>query len=146
MFWWILWLALAIWMIVCMWKVFKKAGRKWREALIPIRNVWVLFKIAGYKKWFRYLLLLPLVWILVSLIFRLVWNAWAWGQSLMTIKSAINWLLGICATILPLVASILVSLWLAKKFGKHWAFWLGLLFLSVIFYGILAFDDSKYSA
>lgn len=144
--WWILWLALIVWMIVCMWKIFKKAWRKWRESLIPIRNIWVLFKIAGHKNRFRCFFIIPLIWIIVSIIFRLIWNTWAWWQWLITIKNAINWILGLCVTILPLVASILVSLWLAKKFGKHWAFWLGLLLLGPIFYGILAFDKSTYHA
>ena len=145
-FWWIVWLAFFIRSIVCMWKVFKKAGRKWRESLIPIRNIWVLFKISGHKKWFRWLFIVPLAWIIVSIIFRLIWTTWTWGQSLIVIKNAINWILGICATILPLIAVILLCLWLSKKFGKHWAFCLWLLFLSPIFYGILAFDDSKYNS
>ena len=144
-FWWIVWLALSIRSIVCLWKIFKKAGRKWRESLIPIRNIWVLFKISGHKKWFRWLLIVPLAWIAVSIIFRLLWAAWAW-RSLITIKSLINRILGICATFLPLIAVILLCLWLSKKFGKHRAFCLWLLFLSPIFYGILAFDDSKYSS
>lgn len=144
--WWILRLALTVWMIVCMWKIFKKAGRKWRESLIPIRNIWVLFKIAGHKNRFRCFFIVPIVWIILSVIFRFLWNTWTGWESLMTIKSFINWILGLCATILPLVATVLVSLWLAKKFGKHWAFWLGLLFLSPIFYGILAFDKSTYHA
>ena len=144
-FWWIVWLALFIRSIVCLWKIFKKAGRKWRESLIPIRNIWVLFKISGHKKWFRWLLIVPLAWIAVSIIFRLLWAAWAW-RSLITIKSLINRILGICATILPLIATILLCLWLSKKFGKHWAFCLWLLFLSPIFYGILAFDNSKYNS
>ena len=142
--WWIIWLALFIRAIVCLWKIFKKAWRRWRESLIPIRNAWVLFKISGHKKWFRCLLILPLIWIIISLIFRLIWASWAWWQLLLTVKNALNWLLGLCALLLPLIAVICVSLWLAKRFGKHWTFWLGLLFLSPIFYGILAFDKSSY--
>ncbi len=142
---WIIWLALFIRAIVCMWKIFKKAGRKWRESLIPIRNIWVLFKISGHKKWFRWLFIVPLAWIIVSIIFRLLWTTWTW-ESLIVIKNAINWILGMCAILLPLIATILLCLWLSKKFGKHWAFCLWLLFLNPIFYGILAFDDSKYSS
>ena len=144
-FWWIVWLALFIRSIVCLWKIFKKAGRKWRESLIPIRNIWVLFKISGHKNRFRCFFIVPLAWIAVSIIFRLLWTAWAW-RSLITIKSLINRILGICAMFLPLIATILLCLWLSKKFGKHWAFCLWLLFLSPIFYGILAFDDSTYTS
>ena len=144
-FWWIISWALCIWAIVCLWKIFKKAGRKRREALIPIRNLWVLFKISGHKKWFRCTFIIWLIWLVVSIIFRFLWTAWTWS-ALVTIKSLINWILGICAMFLPLVATILLCLWLAKKFGKHRAFWLGLLFLSPIFYGILAFDKSNYTA
>lgn len=33
---------------------------------------------------------------------------------------------------------------IAKKFWKHWAYGLGLLFVRIVFIPILAFDDSKY--
>ena len=43
-----------------------------------------------------------------------------------------------------IVIGIIVTLKLAKVFGKDIGFGLGLLFLGFIFYPILAFDSSKY--
>ena len=140
-FWLFIWLILFIWATVCMWKIFKKAGRKWREFLIPIRNIWVLLKISGHKKRFRCFFIIWLIWFIVSLIFQ----CFSW-HFFHVIEDAINLILGICTTVLLIIAVILLCLWLAKKFGKHRAFWLGLLFLSPIFMWILAFDGSKYSA
>lgn len=136
-FWAILWLALGIWMIVCMWKVFKKAGRKWRESLIPIRNVWLLFKIADRTPRFWVLVARPLLTAVYSILQAII-PMWVVGSAI----ARILWLW----SIVFLVAAITVQFWLAKKFWKSWWFGLWLLFLAPIFYGILAFDDSKYSA
>ncbi len=68
------------------------------------------------------------------------------GIQFQIIKNIVNRILGLLALILPLVASILVQFWLAKKFGKWVGFWFWLLLLNPIFIGILAFDDSTYNA
>jgi len=41
---------LSFWSIICMWIIFRKAWRKWWESIIPVWNVYVLFKIAE-RKW-----------------------------------------------------------------------------------------------
>jgi hypothetical protein len=43
-----------------------------------------------------------------------------------------------------LVAMIINYFNIAKFFGKHWTFGLGILFVKVVFIPILAFDNSKY--
>ena len=43
----IIMLAVAVFSIVAMWKVFKKAGKEGWAALIPIYNLVVLFQISG---------------------------------------------------------------------------------------------------
>ena len=68
------------------------------------------------------------------------------GIQFQIIKNIVNRILGLLALILPLVASILVQFWLAKKFGKWVGFWFWLLLLNPIFIGILAFDNSTYNA
>lgn len=135
-FWWVLWLALTVWMIVCMWKVFKKAGRKWRESLIPIRNVWVLFKIAGKTPRFRVLVAVPVLSLLFSLL------QWVLPSFIGSAIARILWL----AWIVCLIATITIWFWLSKKFNKARWFAVWLLLLSPIFLWVLAFDDSKYSA
>lgn len=106
----IIMLAVAVFSIVAMWKVFKKAGKNGWEAIIPIYNLVVLFQISGIdpKK---------LLWFLLPFI----------GQ------------------IIVFVYLIMAYIKLAKAFGKSSGFAAGLIFLNVIFMGILAFDDSVYS-
>jgi len=106
----IIMLAVAVFSIVAMWKVFKKAGKEGWAALIPIYNLVVLFQISGIdpKK---------LLWFLLPFI----------GQ------------------IIVFVYLIMAYIKLAKAFGKPSGFAAGLIFLNVVFMGILAFDDSVYS-
>jgi hypothetical protein len=42
------------------------------------------------------------------------------------------------------VIGIIVSIEIAKKFGKDAGFGIGLAFLGIIFYPILAFGDAQY--
>lgn len=106
----IIMLAVAVFSIVAMWKVFKKAGKEGWAALIPIYNLVVLFQISGIDS-------KKLLWFLLPFI----------GQ------------------IIVFVYLIMAYINLAKAFGKSSGFAAGLIFLNVIFMGILAFDDSVYS-
>ena len=106
----IIMLAVAVFSIVAMWKVFKKAGKNGWEAIIPIYNLVVLFQISGIEP-------KKLLWFLLPFI----------GQ------------------IIVFVYLIMAYIKLAKAFGKSSGFAAGLIFLNVIFMGILAFDDSVYS-
>ena len=54
-------LALAIFMIVAMWKVFVKAGRPGWAMLIPIYNTYVFLKIAGKPGWWLIWFFIPLL-------------------------------------------------------------------------------------
>lgn len=52
-------LADCIFLLVCMYKVFKKAGRKGWEALIPIYNIIVMIQIAELPTWYIVLYFIP---------------------------------------------------------------------------------------
>lgn len=106
----IIMLAVAVFSIVAMWKVFKKAGKNGWEAIIPIYNLVVLFQISGIDPKKLFWFLLPFI-----------------GQ------------------IIVFVYLIMAYIKLAKAFGKSSGFAAGLIFLNVVFMGILAFDDSVYS-
>ncbi len=56
-------LGLAVWVfiIASLWKVFAKAGQPGWASLIPIYNAYIMFKMAGKPGWWLLLLLLPLV-------------------------------------------------------------------------------------
>lgn len=61
-------LAVAIFMIAALWKVFTKAGRPGWAAIIPIYNLYVELKIVGRPGWWLILFIIPFVNIIVSLI------------------------------------------------------------------------------
>lgn len=50
---------LSVFMIVCMWKIFKKAGKNGWESLIPIYNFIVLLQIVELPLWYIALFLVP---------------------------------------------------------------------------------------
>lgn len=52
----IIWLAIIVFMIIVNWKMFQKAGKPGWAAIIPIYNVIVLFEIIGYKWYYIFLL------------------------------------------------------------------------------------------
>jgi hypothetical protein len=100
-------LAIALFVIVSMWKVFEKAGQPGWGIFIPIYNIYLLLMIARKPGWWLLLYLIPFV----------------------------NFVIG-----------IIVSIEIAKNFGKDAGFGIGLAFLGFIFYPILAFGDAQYQA
>ena len=70
----LVWIFLCVRTIVCFWMIFVKAWRHWWEALIPIWNIYVYFKIAGRKNWFWALFITPILWVIASLIFWFIGN------------------------------------------------------------------------
>ncbi|HVK96623.1 MAG TPA: DUF5684 domain-containing protein, partial [Flavisolibacter sp.] len=95
----------AIFYIICMWKVFKKAGKPGWAAIIPLYNFYVLLKIVGKPGWWLILLFIPFV---------------NFGIIIWTLNM------------------------LSKSFGKDVGFTLGLFFLGIIFWPILAFSNARY--
>ncbi|MFO0591211.1 MAG: DUF5684 domain-containing protein [Polyangiaceae bacterium] len=100
---------LLVWVltVVGMWTVFTKAGQPGWAALIPIYNLYILFKVAGWSGLSLLLLLIPLV---------------------------------------NVVVLFMVTLEVARKFGKGFLFTLGLTFLPFIFYPVLGLGSSTYAA
>jgi len=101
----IIYIAIVLFLIVSMWKVFEKAGQPGWGVLIPIYNIYLLLQIAGRPGWWLILYLIPFV---------------------------------------NFVIAIIVSIDIAKNFGKETGFGLGLAFLGIIFYPILAFGSAQY--
>ena len=65
---WIVDCAVALLIIIAMWKVFTKAGQPGWAVLIPIYNIYVLCKVAGRPGWWVILLLIPLVNFIICII------------------------------------------------------------------------------
>lgn len=98
--------ALAVFSIVCLWRIFSKAGEPGWGAIVPFYNMYLLFKITFGNGWLFLLTLIPVV---------------------------------------NFIMLIIAYVKLAQNFGKGGGFAVGLIFLSPIFLGILAFDDSTYT-
>jgi hypothetical protein len=98
-------LGIAVFMIICMWKIYTKAGKPGWAAIIPIYNIIILLEIIGKPWWWFFLMCIPLV---------------------------------------NLIILIIVYHNLSVSFGKGAGFTVGLIFLSIIFFPILAFSDAKY--
>jgi hypothetical protein len=102
---WLISMAAGVFLIVCMWRVFTKAGKPGWAAIIPIYNILILLEIVGRPWWYLLLMMVPIVGIVIS---------------------------------------IMVLIDLAKSFGKGAGFGLGLFFLGIIFFPVLAFGDATY--
>ena len=98
-------LAITLFAIVSMWKVFEKAGQPGWGIFIPIYNLYLLLMIAGKPGWWLILYIIPFV---------------------------------------NFVIAIIVSIEIAKNFGKDAGFGIGLAFLGIVFYPILAFGSAQY--
>jgi hypothetical protein len=111
----IVWLAVLAVIVVSMWKIFEKAGEEGWKALIPFYNGWVLAEISGKPGW----------WALVGL-------------------GSIIPFLGFIAGIAAFILQIIISIELAKSFGKEPVWALLLIFVPIIGFPMLAFGDAKY--
>lgn len=98
-------LAILLFLIASIWRVFTKANKPGWHVLIPILNIYTLLKIVGRPGWWLILMVIPFV---------------------------------------NFIIAILVSVDLAKSFGKGGGFGLGLAFLGLIFYPILGFGSATY--
>ena len=108
--------------IITRWIIFRKAGLEGWESIVPFYSSWSLVKISGISWWFFFIINAPFFALILSL-----------------------GLLAPFAGIAALIASYFVYYNLAIKFGKEpISYGLGLTFLPIIFYPILAFGKSTY--
>lgn len=61
-------LALGILGIVCNWKIYAKAGQPGWGSLIPIYNVYLLFKITWGNGWYFLLTLIPIANVVIAIL------------------------------------------------------------------------------
>ena len=57
---WIIGIAIGVFSIICNWKVFKKAGKKGWEAIVPVYNMIVLLEITQLPMWYIALFFVPI--------------------------------------------------------------------------------------
>lgn len=93
-----------------------------------IAGVWKVFTKAGKPGWGA---LVPIynVVLLLQIANRPLW-----------------WLLLLFVPLVNLVVAVIVSVDIAKRFGKGTGFGIGLAFLGFVFYPVLGFSDARYQA
>jgi hypothetical protein len=73
-------LGMAVFAIVCLWKVYEKAGKPGWACLVPIYNIVVLLEIVRKPVWWLILLLIPIVnFIVLIILYRELARAFGQG-------------------------------------------------------------------
>jgi len=123
-------IAFYILLIIAAWKIFTKAGIAGWKSLIPLVNIYYLFKISwNGRMGVAYMLLHLLTGIL---------NAYCHANSIMLYLS-------IATGLVSLIFHIVALNRLSKSFGHGTGWTFGLFFLPNIFTLMLGFGKSKYS-
>jgi len=120
-------IAFYVLLVIANWMIFKKAGEAGWKSIIPILNLYTLFKITWNTKMF---------WI--SLLLSIVSGALSSREEIWAIV-----LMGLCGAA-ALVISIINTVKLSRAFGHGAGFTIGLLFLPNIFTMILGFGSDRY--
>ncbi len=76
----IVYLAIIVFEIAALWKVFVKAGQPGWAAIIPFYNIYILLKVIGRPGWWLILFFIPLVNIIIE-IFVCIDTAKSFGKS-----------------------------------------------------------------
>jgi hypothetical protein len=64
----VVYLAVMIFMLVAMWKVFTKAGKPGWAVIVPIYNIIVMLEIAGKPLWWIILMFIPIVNFVIAIL------------------------------------------------------------------------------
>lgn len=91
-----------------------------------IASMWIVFEKAGHPGWAA---IIPIYNIYIML---LIAGRPGW------------WLVLFLIPIVNIIVEVIISIDIARNFGKSTGFGIGLLLLSFIFYPILAFGDATY--
>lgn len=130
--------------VIAGWKIFEKAGEKGWKALIPIYNVYIMYKIVKMQKWFW-------ITLLASFIFGMCCGFAGYDPNLnnfenLSMGGAIT--VGVAAIVYAIIAlyvEITYSIRTARAFGHGVGFAVGLILLPSIFWLIIGFGSSKYN-
>ena len=138
-------IAVAILMIVAMWKLFTKAGEKGWKSLIPIYDIYILFKISGAKSWFWGLVVAEILVFVDTIIATKNGGVVTDANGNVTEIKDISFAIVVAAmAIFELICYIVLCAKLAKAFNRGAGTAIGLFFLPNIFTLILAFGSAKY--
>lgn len=145
-------IAIAILIIIAWWRLFEKAGEKGWKSIIPIYNLYILFKIAHIKSWFWWtfgLIVIGYVMVCANMpqvVIDAMNNNTEIDADLIEWGKHVPFVIGtILAGVASIAANIALAIKLAKAFGKGAGYALGIYFFPYITLLILAFGKAKYS-
>lgn len=113
-------------LVIANWRIFTKAGEAGWKSIIPIYNMYILYKISWKTTMF---------WIVIA--------AFVLCGILSPIGGAAS-AIGAIFSIAAMIIGIIQNYKLAKAFGHGVGFTIGLIIFSPIFFLILGFGSSKY--
>lgn len=121
-------------LVIAWWKLFTKAGEKGWKAIIPIYNLYVLFRLTWSKKFFWIFIGLN---ILANICKAVVDTATGNVQLIFSFIALACWI--------AIIVLLIISIYrLAQAYGHGGGYTVGLIFLNFIFMLILAFGKSEY--
>ena len=122
--------------LVSMWRMFAKAGISGWLCLVPIYNVYVMYKnfwnVGAFKR--------LIAWAVISGILSGAMQLIPMGDALYTTLYIVN----VAVSLLSVFNMFILNYRLAKSFDRGFLFALGLSFLSPFFYWILGLGDCDY--
>jgi hypothetical protein len=127
-------IGIAIFYLICYWKIFSKAGMPGWAILVPVYNLYVYTKIIKRPSWWLAIYFVPN---LISLLIGLAINSM---PGIIIASVVISFIVYIAVIVIGIIDTVK----LARVFGKDSGFALGLIFLGFIFVPILAFGTAEY--
>lgn len=113
--------------VIGMWKMFTKAGVDGWKAIIPILNIYELYKMSWNRNYFWAALILTIV-----------------GRGVSSSENGFFAFIGTICLIGAFILNVLLYNHLSKSFGQGIGFTVGLLLLPIIFFPILGFGSAQY--
>lgn len=124
-------------LVVTNWRIYTKAGQPGWASIVPIYNLFVMMDII--RK--------PRSWALIILVLGIIGSILTAMQPAAGSDKDPNLMISLIQIVVSLVSiyySVRLLRELARVFGHGVGFTLGLLFLPIIFYPVLAFGGSQY--
>ena len=134
-------------LVIASWKIFKKAGEPGWKAIIPIYNLYIMYKIVNMKGWFWGLLGLSVLAYIITGTAGLNVSVYTLNSDVFMYNYNMNPLLVIAMVaicILSIIIDVMYAYRTSKVFGHGIGYTIGLIFLPNIFWLILGFGKSKY--
>lgn len=121
--------------VIPLWAMFKKAGVKGWKAIVPIYNIYIIYKICWKPEIFWAAIAVALI-TSVSGIFAILSAG----------SGVIGFHLAICviSQVLSIFLAIYLCIFISKSYGHSYGFAIGFVLLPTIFSYIVAFGGSKY--